>query len=134
MMVQAAFLQADEARNLDLAALAAAIGHRTVTKQAVMNACLRNCCQTTISIQYAIRYIKDFDTPAFFEELVEALLHQPYKGEMLRCVDASRCERTVSDKLTLHPLQGAVKTGSNDRCRYQHHSEAKFPRTFGKSD
>lgn len=56
----------------------------TVTPHDVLQACLRNKCHSTVPIQYAIKYLDDFDLEAFVKELLDALLSQPYRGVILR--------------------------------------------------
>ena len=60
------------------------MGQHKVTRHAVMKACLRNGCRSTMAIQYAARFMDDFDVEAFVIELVDYILDQPYRGLMLR--------------------------------------------------
>lgn len=50
----------------------------------MLQACLRNLCTSTLPIQYALKYLDDFDLEAFVKELLDAILSQPYRGAMLR--------------------------------------------------
>lgn len=78
------FVKAEEAKVEDLATVAAMMGQHTVTANDVKQACLRNCCETTMPIRYAAHYIPDFDVENCVRELIDALLCQPYRGRMLR--------------------------------------------------
>lgn len=76
------FLKA-EVERLEDDAIAALMGRHSVTRESIMQVCLRNSCETAAPIRYAIRHVKDFDAEQFIEELVEALLCQPYRGPMI---------------------------------------------------
>lgn len=65
------------------------LGQCKVTKHAIMKACMRNGCRSVVAIRYAAQFIEDFDVEAFVVELVECILHQPYRGLMLRSVGSA---------------------------------------------
>lgn len=76
-------LKAEE-EGLDESAIPALMGRHTVTRESVMQACLRNRCESTYAFRYGIRHLEDLDVEGFAVELVEALLDQPYRGAMLK--------------------------------------------------
>lgn len=83
LYVQAMFLEAALAQVDDLDAILAKMGRHTVTYEAVFKVCLSNSCRSTTPILFAVKFIDNFDLQRFLEELVEAILHQPYRGIML---------------------------------------------------
>lgn len=64
--------------------MAELMGTHTPNKDDILQACLRNSCVSSLPINFAARFIKDFDAQSFVEELVGLILCQPYRGIMLR--------------------------------------------------
>lgn len=50
----------------------------------IMAACLHSLCETVSPIRFALRFVEAFELPPFIEQLLDALLDQPYRGSMLR--------------------------------------------------
>lgn len=83
----ATFLEAELQGMQDLHAIQQMMGQHIVTAQDVMKASLRNQCRTVTPIMYALHFVEGFQAQPFIEQLIEALLHQPYRGLMLREID-----------------------------------------------
>ena len=78
------FLKASESKVTEPEVVAAWVGRHAVTQESIMQACLRNGCQAPLPIQYALKYLPDFQLEECLAELIEALLNQPYRAIMLR--------------------------------------------------
>lgn len=78
------FVKAEIQKITDLNAVSTLMGRHTVTTEDVMQACLLNTSTSTLPIKYAARFLERFDVEGFLVELIEALLNQPYRGQMLR--------------------------------------------------
>lgn len=61
-----------------------AMEHNVVTEKDIMQACLRNDCESVTPIRYGMRFIKSFNVESFITKLVESILHQPWRERMLR--------------------------------------------------
>ena len=78
------FVKAEIQKITDLNAVSTLMGRHTVTTEDVMQTCLCNITTSTLPIQYAARFIDNFDAKSFLDDLIEAILNQPYRGKMLR--------------------------------------------------
>lgn len=89
------FVELEDEGPSHAAAIEDVLGRHTVTYESVMQACLRNGCRSANPIEYAAFIINDFNVEGFFQELLQAILYQPYRGKMLRELDrlANRMSR-----------------------------------------
>lgn len=84
LWIPATFLRVAKKAITDPAQVATMMGRYVVTISDILTACVRNDCKSAMPIQYAARYVDNFDVPDFLEELVEVILDQPYRGAMLQ--------------------------------------------------
>lgn len=57
--------------------------NHSATQADIMAACLHNLSDSTIALQFGVKYVPGFALRTFVQELLVAILSQPYRGEML---------------------------------------------------
>lgn len=84
VFVQAVFLKVNFDKLTDVDAVRARLRRHEVTAADVLQACLRRECDSAVLIKYAVKFVEGFQVVPLVAELIEVVLHQPYRGNMIR--------------------------------------------------